>query len=227
MSERVSNLMVFIDVICPWCYVGKRRMEKALALTRANAHLRVHWLPFELNPDMPRQGMERREYRIRKFGSWERSRAMDAQLSTLAAQEGLDFRYDLIARTPNTFDAHRLIALSRHNVGQDAVVESLFRAYFGEGRDIGDSGVLADVAASVGMERANVLAFLASDEGAPEVRHNEDAARRAGISGVPAFILDGRPLLVGAHPAEVIASALRDALGLPPQAEAGSLFSER
>lgn len=216
MSERVSNLMVFIDVICPWCYVGKRRMENALALTGANARLRVHWLPFELNPDMPKEGMARREYRMRKFGSWERSQAMDAQLSRLGAQEALDFRYDLIARTPNTFDAHRLIALSRHSVGQDVMVESLFRAYFGQGRDIGDSDVLADIAASLGMDRANVIAFLKSDEGAAEVRHNEDAAHRAGMSGVPAFILDGRPLLVGAHPAQVIASALRDALGLAP-----------
>ena len=218
MTERVANLMVFIDVICPWCHVGKRRLEKALALTGANSRLLVHWLPFELNPDMPKEGMERREYRIRKFGSWERSQAMDAQLAALGAQEGLEFRYDLITRTPNTFDAHRLIALAHHRARQDVIVEALFRAYFGEGCDIGNSDVLADIAASTGMDRARVVAFLKSDEATAEVRYNEDAARRAGMSGVPAFILDGRALLVGAHPSEVIASALRDALGLAPAA---------
>jgi predicted DsbA family dithiol-disulfide isomerase len=218
MPERVANLMVFIDVICPWCYVGKRRMERALAMIDANARIHVSWLPFELNPDMPKEGMERREYRMRKFGSWERSQAMDAQLAALGTQEGLEFRYDAIARTPNTFAAHRLIALARHNVGQDVIVEALFRAYFGEGRDIGNSDVLADIAASVGMDRTNVAAFLKSEEGAAEVRYNENAAHSAGISGVPAFILDGRPLLVGAHPPEIIASALRNALGLAPAA---------
>jgi predicted DsbA family dithiol-disulfide isomerase len=218
MPERVANLMVFIDVICPWCYVGKRRMERALAMIDANARIRVSWLPFELNPGMPKDGMERREYRMRKFGSWERSQAMDAQLSALGAQEGLQFRYDVIARTPNTFDAHRLIALARHSVGQEAIVEALFRAYFGEGRDIGNSDVLADIAASAGMDRANVVAFQKTDEGAAEVRYNEDAAHRAGITGVPAFVLDGHPLLMACASARGVASALRDALGLAPAA---------
>src|SRR3954465_4760230 len=103
------DLMVVIDVICPWCYVGKRRLEKALAMVGANARIRVNWLPFELNPDMPSEGMERRLYRERKFGSWERSQGMDAQLAELGRQEGLPLRYDLMSRTPNTFNAHRLI----------------------------------------------------------------------------------------------------------------------
>ena len=218
MDERTADLMVFIDVICPWCYVGKRRMEKALAMLGANVPLRVSWLPFELNPDMPKEGMERRQYRIRKFGSWERSQAMDAQMAVLGVQEGIEFRYDLMAQTPNTFDAHRLIAAVRNNVGQGPMVEALFRAYFSEGRDIGNQEVLGDIAAQVGMERTRVLQFLAGDEAAPEVRYNENAARNAGITGVPAFILDGRPLLIGAHPPESIASALRNALGLAPAA---------
>jgi predicted DsbA family dithiol-disulfide isomerase len=216
MAERTADLMVFIDVICPWCYVGKRRMEKALAMLGTNAALRVSWLPFELNPDMPKEGMERREYRMRKFGSWERSQALDAQLAALGAGEGLEFRYDLITRTPNTFAAHRLIALARHSVGQNAVVEALFRAYFGEGRDIGHPHVIADIAALAGMDHARVASFLQSDEAAAEVRYNENAARNAGLTGVPAFILDGRPLLVGAHPPDAIAAALRNALGLAP-----------
>ena len=216
MTERQADLMVFIDVICPWCYIGKRRMEKALAMLQSPARIRVTWLPFELNPDMPKQGMERREYRIRKFGSWERSQALDAQMSSLGVGEGIDFRYELMTRTPNTFDAHRLISYARQTGHQDSVVEGLFHAYFCNGKDIGDLQVLAGIATAAGLDEAGTLEFLQSEEGAPEVRYNEDAARRAGLSGVPVFILGGRPLLVGAQPPDVIARALSDALGLTP-----------
>src|SRR5689334_10474509 len=102
MSAPELDLIVIVDVICPWCYVGKRRMEKALTLLDSGTRLRVSWLPFELNPGMPKEGMERREYRIRKFGSWERSLQLDAQLAEVGVQEGLSIRYDLQARTPNT-----------------------------------------------------------------------------------------------------------------------------
>ncbi|HXJ01977.1 MAG TPA: DsbA family oxidoreductase [Micropepsaceae bacterium] len=216
MPEPVLDLMVFIDVICPWCYVGKRRLEKALAMIGPDAPIRVTWRPFELNPDMPPEGMERRLYRMRKFGSMERSQQLDAQLTDLGVQEGLRFRYDLMIRTPNTFNAHRLIWLAGQGGGQDAVVEALMRAYFTEGRDIGDSETLADVASQAGMDRAHTIDFLEGEDGAAEVRAYEDAARRAGISGVPAFIANRRPLLMGAQPPDVIASALRGVLDLTP-----------
>ena len=129
--------------------------------------------------------------------------------------EGIDFHFERMVRTPNTFNAHRLIWLARQAGGQDVLVEALFRAYFSEGRDIGSEDVLGDIAADAGMERTQVSAFLQSDEGALQVSQEEEAARRAGLSGVPAFILNRRPLLVGAHPPEVLAAALRRALAEP------------
>jgi len=216
MPAPVLELMVVIDVICPWCYVGKRRLEKALALLESDTLLRVSWLPFELNPDMPKEGIERREYRIRKFGSWERSLQLDAQLAEVGVKEGLTFRYDLQTRTPNTFNAHRLIRTAGDGVAQTDLVEALFRAYFTQGRDIGNPETLADIAAECGMNRAAALAFLGTDELAELVRQYEDAAHQAGITGVPAFIANRRPVLVGAHPPEAIAAALKDAMSLAP-----------
>jgi len=219
MSASILDLVVVIDVICPWCYVGKRRMEKALTMLDAPADIRVQWFPFELNPDMPKEGMERRLYRIGKFGSWEHSQRLDAQLTQMGAQAGIGFRYDLMLRTPNTFDAHRLIWKARQTSGgQEPVVETLFRAYFCQGRDVGDPEVLAGIAGEAGMNRADIAQFLDGEEGRAETLQNENAARNAGISGVPAFIINGRQLLMGAQPPEVIAQALRAAMGLAPVA---------
>jgi predicted DsbA family dithiol-disulfide isomerase len=218
MSGPALDLMVFIDVICPWCYVGKRRLEKALAMVGAGAPIRVTWRPFELNPDMPKEGMERRLYRMRKFGSLERSQALDAQMTELGAQEGLGFRYDLNLRTPNSFNAHRLIWLAGQANAQDALVEALLRAYFGHGRDVGDAGTLADIASEIGMDRARIVMFLEGEEGAQEIRDYEEAARHAGISGVPAFIANRRPLLMGAQSPDIIVSALQGVMGLAPTA---------
>jgi predicted DsbA family dithiol-disulfide isomerase len=218
MTKPVLDLLVFIDVICPWCYVGKRRLEKALAMVGPAALIRVSWGPFELNPDMPKEGMERRLYRLGKFGSMERSQQLDAQLTELGLQEGLGFRYDLMVRTPSTFNAHRLIWLAGQGDGQDALVEALLSAYFVQGRDIGDTDVLAEIASGVGMDREQTIAFLNGEQGTPEVRAYEDAARRAGISGVPAFIANRRPLLMGAQAPDVIAAALQSVLGLTPAA---------
>ena len=218
MNARVADLLVFIDVICPWCLVGKRRLERALTMIGDDT-VRVTWLPFELNPDMPKEGMDRRDYRTRKFGSSERAAQLDAQMTELGESEGIDFHFDLITRTPNTFNAHRLIWRLRQAGGQAPLVEALFRAYFTEGRNIGSEDVLRDVAVEAGMEGAAVSAFLQSDEGALQVSQEEEAARRAGLSGVPAFILNRRPLLVGAHPPEIIASALRRAMDALPETQ--------
>jgi predicted DsbA family dithiol-disulfide isomerase len=217
MMRPALEVMVVADVICPWCYVGKRRLEKALALM-GGAAISVRWLPFELNPDMPKEGMARRDYRVRKFGSWERSQAMDAQLMELGRQEGLAFHYDVMQRTPNTFQAHRLIWRAAMEGLQDAIVEALFAAYFSQGRDVGDDETLADIAQGSGMDREDVMRFLAGDGYAREVRATEDEARRAGITGVPAFIANGRPLLMGAQPAEVLASAFHEVLKQPAPA---------
>ncbi len=203
-----GELSVVSDAICPWCYVGKRRLEQAFALMEGTPRPRVTWRPFELNPQMPKTGIDRREYRMRKFGSWERSLQLDAQLTEVGKSVGIAFRYDLMKRTPNTFDAHRLIWLAGQIGVQDAMVETLFRAYFSEGRNIGDANVLAELAAIAGIERPRAEALLAGTDGSAEVAGEEEVAMRTGLSGVPTFVLDGRVLFSGAQPPEAIARAL-------------------
>jgi predicted DsbA family dithiol-disulfide isomerase len=211
-AAMMGRLSVISDAICPWCYIGKRRLEKALALLGPSYAFEVRWHPFELNPDMPREGVERSLYRTRKFGSLEHSQRLDAQVAAAGAQEGLAFHYDRIRRTPNTRNAHRLVWFApRIGASQDLLVDALFSAYFTQGRDIGDSAVLADIAAACGMDQARVQAFLAGEDGTRDIIAEEAAAQRAGVNGVPAFALDGRVLFTGAQPPEYIAEGLRAA----------------
>ncbi|MGC1411814.1 MAG: DsbA family oxidoreductase [Acetobacteraceae bacterium] len=212
MDESPVGLRIDIvsDVICPWCYIGKRQLERALAtLTREGLHFSVHWNPFQLNPDMPKEGRDRAAYRAMKFGSAEKSRELDERVAGAAANVGLDFRLDLMLRTPNTLDAHRLIWLAGREGVQDAVMEVVFAAYFTEGRDLGDRDVLADCAARGGMGRAAVADFLAGDAAAKEMLAADRAAREAGVNGVPSFFLDGYGLYSGAMPADTMVEALR------------------
>jgi len=212
------ELSIVSDAICPWCYIGKRRLEKAATSLGDTARFRILWRPFELNPDMPKEGIERSVYRLRKFGSLERSKQLDAQVTEAAAEEGLSFRYDLIQRTPNTFDAHRLVWLAGETGDQqDALMEAIFRAYFMEGRNIGDSAVLEELAPAGGIERARARAFLESDAGSPEVNRDQAIAKRGGLSGVPAFIVQGRLLFSGAQPAEVMGSVLQQMIVPTPR----------
>ena len=205
-----SRIDIVSDAICPWCYIGKRQLERALALLAPEGlHFSVHWNPFQLNPDMPKGGRDRVAYRAVKFGSAERARELDERVASAAAGVGLSFRQDLILRTPNTLDAHRLIWLAGKEGVQDAVMEAVFAAYFTQGRDIGDSAVLADCAAEAGMDRASVAEFLAGNVAANEMLAADRAAREADVNGVPAFFLDGYSLFSGAMPAETMAEALR------------------
>ncbi len=198
---------VISDVICPWCFVGKRRLEKAVATLVGKHEVVVRWHPFQLNPQMPRDGMDRRQYRTTKFGSWERSLALDAQITEVGATEGIVFALDRIARTPNTLDAHRLIRLGGEQGVQDAVVEALFRAYFCEGRDIGDRETLLDVVAGAGLARGRAEAVLSGDEGLGEVRAAEQDSRGLGVQGVPFFVVNGELALKGAQKPETFLAA--------------------
>jgi predicted DsbA family dithiol-disulfide isomerase len=194
------KLEVASDVICPWCYIGKRRLEKAIELLNGDLDLKVSWLPFQLNPGMPKEGMPRAEYRKAKFGSLERSRQLDARVIAEGRIEGIEFAFDRIERTPNTSEAHRLIALAEN---QNAVVNALFRAYFEEARDIGDPAVLADIAARCGVK--------GWPEKAPDVSALEEEVRAMGISAVPTFIFDRSSGISGAYPAQTLAQAIRQA----------------
>ena len=198
------------DAICPWCYIGKRQLERALTVLAAEGlSFQVHWNPFQLNPDMPKAGRDRAAYRAWKFGSADRATALDQRITEAAAAVGLGLRTDLMTRTPNTIDAHRLIWFAGQNSVQDEVMEAVFRAYFIDGHDIGDHTVLAACASQCGLAEQTVLEFLRGDVAAQELRAADQAAREAGVSGVPSFFLDGYSLFSGAMPAEAIADRLR------------------
>ena len=212
MGETLAGLRIDIvsDAICPWCYIGKRQLERALVtLEKVGLQFSIHWNPFQLNPDMLKEGRDRMAYRAKKFGSVERARELDERVAGAAAAVGLQFRQDLMLRTPNTLDAHRLIWFAGSEGVQDAVMETVFKAYFIEGRDIGDRDVLTDCAVEAGMNRASVADFLASETAAKEMLAADRAAREAGVNGVPSFFLDGYGLFSGAMPAETMAEALR------------------
>lgn len=211
-ATPVGRIDVISDAICPWCYVGKRQLERALDILETQ-HLRftVAWHPFQLNPEMPPEGVERKQYRIAKFGSLERSQQLDQRLTETAATVGLEFHLDRLTRTPNTVNAHRLIRLAGQKGVQDGVVEALFEGYFCNGADIGDSQILATLGAKGGLDGDEVLAMLAGDEGRKEVLAGDQMARNAGIQGVPSFALQGHVLFSGAVPAEEMAQAFTKA----------------
>ncbi len=207
------DVEVFSDFVCPWCPVGERRLEQALALLGAPA--KVTFRPYELNPDMPKEGLDRRAYLEKKFGGAANYERLSASVKQAAQSEGIPFALDKIERTANTRDAHRLSALAAKLGRQRELVSGLFRAYFEEGRNVGDAKVLREVALATGLDAARVDALLASDEGLEEVLEQERRAHQLGIQGVPAFVVNGEPVLSGAQPPRVIAAAIREAAGLP------------
>jgi len=198
MEASHASLDILSDPICPWCYIGKVKLDRALA-QRPGHDLDIFWRPYQLNPDMPAGGMDRTQYLETKFGGPERARTIYGQIRDAAEAAGLSVDFDKITRTPNTFDAHRLIRWARSGGHQQAVVDSLFARYFERGEDIGDRAVLMEVAAEVGME-ADLLTRLYEDDADREMLTNEEAlARQMGVTGVPTFILGEKFALVGAQ----------------------------
>ena len=193
------------DVICPWCYIGKRRLEKALESLKGEVEARIEWLPFQLNPDMPEQGVARADYRRAKFGSVEKGRALDARVAQEGAGEGIAFAFDRMQRTPNTVAAHQLIDLAQSQGKAGPVVDALFRAYFEEASDIGDPAILKEIA-----ERAGVTGWPEAKD-TSKVAQQEERVRDLGISGVPTFIFDKKSGISGAYPPEQLAQAIREA----------------
>ena len=201
---------VISDVICPWCYIGKRRLEKAIA--DVDEQVKVRWHPFQLNPTIPNEGISRKEYRIKKFGSWERSMQLDANIVAVGKEEGLLFDFDRMERTPNTLDAHRLIWLTGQEGCQDAVVEALFRAYFTEGRDISSRQTLNDVVVEAGLNRQRAEATLNGNEGMEAIKEAGEQAQRHHVDSVPFFIVNGQITLSGAQPPDVFLEAFNQAI---------------
>ncbi|HQU68689.1 MAG TPA: DsbA family oxidoreductase [Albidovulum sp.] len=192
---------IISDVACPWCYVGKSYLDRALE-QRADHPFALEWHPFQLNPDMPKGGMDRREYMALKFGDRDNVVRIHAPLLQHAEKAGITFNLDRIARTPNSLDAHRLIHWAGLEGRQTPVVSALFRAYWAEGRDIGDAGVLADIAGENGLDRAMIARLLEGDSDRAEITARDTHARARGVSGVPTFIIDNRYAVQGAQPTE-------------------------
>ncbi len=195
------KLDIYSDTICPWCFIGKRRLEKALA-GRPGGGISITWRPFELNPAMAAGGMARDEYLALKFGGPERARQVYATIAEAGREEGIAFAFDRIRRTPNSFDSHRLIRYAGSAGRQDQVVEALFKGYVQGGLDIGDRDVLAGIGASAGLGKDELGDYLAADTGVDEIRADEAHGRTLGIDAVPCFIVNGRHAISGAQPPE-------------------------
>jgi predicted DsbA family dithiol-disulfide isomerase len=203
-------ITVTSDFICPWCYIGEKRLARALERLPPGIDVQLEWLPFELNPDMPAEGMDRRAYLSRKFGSWQRVEAIQAQMVSAGRGDGASFDYAAVQWTPNTFLAHRLSWFAQREGKQRAFVEAALEAYFAHGRDTGSSNVLADIASDVGLDREAAASFLNSDAGAQSVRTLERTALERGIQGVPYFDIGGIAM-AGAQPAEMILQTIIEA----------------
>ncbi len=196
------QLDIISDPICPWCLIGKTQLDQALA-DRPGHPFAIQWHPFQLNPDMPREGMDRKAYLEAKFGGPEGAQKVYGRIADHAKEIGLDIDLDGITRTPNTLDAHRLIHWAGIERKQQAVVDALFAAYFKEGRDIGDRDTLADIADGAGLDAAAIHRLLASDADLAGIRERDAKAREMGITGVPTFIVAGKHAVPGAQPPDL------------------------
>jgi predicted DsbA family dithiol-disulfide isomerase len=216
------HIDIVSDVACPWCFIGKRRLERALAL-RPDIVATRSWRAFQLNPDLPREGVPRDLFLAAKFGSARQALRSHAAIAVAGRAEGIDFAFERIRRTPNTFYAHRLIRLAAAAGRGDVMVEALFRAYFIDGIDIGDIDSLASIAGRTGIDRNRALAYLASDAGAAEVLADDQRARRRGIHAVPCFVIDRDYAISGAQEPEMFLPLfdLAAGIGNPAGAEAG------
>ena len=206
-DRRPVRIDVVSDVVCPWCFIGKRRLEKALALA-SNVPVEVHWRPYFLNEWIPPEGMSREQYLTTKFGSPERYSDIAQRVRAAAAEEGLVYAVDRISRQPNTLDAHRLIRWAAGIGKASEMKQRLMDLYFTEGADLSNRAVLVQAAADVGLEPEDVRAALASDQDIAEIEREVEAAKEAGIQGVPCFILDGKYAISGAQPPESLAQAI-------------------
>lgn len=200
-------LDVYSDVVCPWCYIGEKRLAKVLA-ERPDLEAEVRWRPFQLQPGMPRGGLPWAEFTRRKFGGEDGAKAAFARVIAAGEPDGIHFDFDRVASAPNTVDAHRLILFAGERGLQWEVADALFSAYFTEGRDLNDHEDLAAVASGAGLDAADVREYLAGEDNASEVYSSQEEARRLGITGVPFYVFDGRYALYGAQPVEVFEEAL-------------------
>ncbi|MCT8160446.1 DsbA family oxidoreductase [Pseudoruegeria sp. SHC-113] len=203
------KLDIISDPICPWCYIGKTRLDEALAQVPDHPFV-IEWHPFQLNPEMPKGGMDRRAYLEAKFGGKEGAVRVYGQIAEAAQEAGLNIDFAAIQRTPNTVDAHRLIHWAGLEARQTAAVSALFKAYFEQGKDIGDAEVLADIAESIEMDREVTLRLLQGDADAEMIRERDAHSRKMGVTGVPCFVVAQQHAVPGAQPAELWLKVIAD-----------------
>jgi predicted DsbA family dithiol-disulfide isomerase len=201
------HLDIYSDTICPWCYIGKRRLERALH-ARPQPGLTLRWRAFQLNPGLPAEGMDRSQYLAAKFGGPDRAQRLYDSVVRVGRQEGIDFHFELIERTPNTLRSHRLMYAAGETGLQEPLLERLFRAYFLEGQDIGDQATLESLALEAGLDRPTIDRAFALGEGEAGGAHpivaEDMQSRRIGINGVPFFVFNGRFGLSGAQEPEAL-----------------------
>jgi len=211
MAERETiSVDVVSDVVCPWCFIGQKRLDTAIDEV-PNVAVEVRWRPFQLDPTIPPEGKDRKRYMLEKFGSEERIRQIHARVETLGAAEGINFAFDAIKIAANTLDAHRVIrwAGAADMDAQNRLVRRLFKLNFEEGRNIGDHAVLIEAAREAGMDAAVVETLLPTDADVESVRNEIATAQRMGITGVPCFLLEGRYAVMGAQDTATLADAIR------------------
>jgi predicted DsbA family dithiol-disulfide isomerase len=206
------KLDILSDPVCPWCYIGKASLDRALE-GRPDHPFTLEWHPFQLNPDMPKEGMDRRDYLEAKFGGPARVDAAESRINEHAARVGLEIDWRGVPRVPNTLDAHRLIHWAGIEGRQTPVVAALFRAYWREKRDIGDAATLAEIAGEAGLDAGMVRALLAGEADAADIAARDAHSRQRGVSGVPTFVIAGQHVVSGAQPAELWTRVIDDIAG--------------
>jgi predicted DsbA family dithiol-disulfide isomerase len=213
-DEAMEHITIDVvsDVVCPWCYLGKARLELAIAEVQDEVGVDINWRPYRLNPDYPPEGVDQKAALAAKLGGEERVASAHKMLTDFGREVGIAFNFDAIKIGPNTLDAHRLIhwAVTEDREKQDRIVDALFKANFEEGKNVGDHSVLLDIAEKAGLDRTVIAALLASDADGDLIVAEIEAAQKMGVTGVPFFIFDQQYAVSGAQTPDVIASALRD-----------------
>ncbi|MGB6117183.1 MAG: DsbA family protein [Mesorhizobium sp.] len=209
-ASKTVTVDVISDVVCPWCFIGQKRLDKA-ASANQDIDLDIRWRPYQLDPNIPPQGLDRKAYMLAKFGSEEKLQQIHDRIVPVGSAEGIDFHFEAIKVAVNTIDAHRLIrwAATAGEGAQHRITQALFSANFEKGENISDPDVLARIAGENGMDEAVVRTLLASDADKDAVQTEIEQAQRMGVTGVPCFVLDGKYAVMGAQDADALADAIR------------------
>ncbi len=205
------KIEIYSDVICPWCYLGKKRLEAALEVGGKSAQAQVRFLPYELNPATPEGGLDHKAHLAAKFGGTHVLDEAHARLTALGKEVGIDYQFDSIERTPNTFNAHRVLWLAEKEGKGNEAQNVFFKAYFTEGKDLGDKKALTELAGAAGLDKTKVEKLLAGREGEEEVREAEEKAYDLGVNGVPFFVFNHKFAVSGAQSVETFVKALEEA----------------